>query len=635
MASRQAAGGAVAPPTLSGVAATAEGDLTRHLLALHAADDLDSTLLATVSSGMRLAGATRAVLFLADGAGSELEMSASCDRRGAGVVAKRGLRLDPSTVQSLLHADQLIIRPGEPVADHLEPILLSESSGGRPYPQVVIPMREGDRLLGMLLLAFPHPGPADLSQCRPLALLLEHAVVAIRKARTLHDLRHQVDGLSAREDLQRTLAIHDELTQMVLDGQGIQAIVGILGRLLANPVSVEDRYQNLVGYYPSDDYGDIDEGRRLSILHGGTPQEMRDDPALQAVFTRLRQERRPVRLPPIPRLGLDKPRVFAPVVVGRETLAYVCVLESHRRLDDLDLMTLERAAVAIALQVMKEKAAAEERYKLRGDFVAELLADSYGAHEVMLNRAAYLGIDLHVPRAVLVLDVDDFAGFASRRRAEDKILALKANLLEVIERTCRQAAPDSVVSAKSDEIIVLAKVRPAGTGDHGTVLHQLGDLLRSEVRRWVNEVSVSVGIGSCCDTLADYARSYRQARRALDVIKASDQRDRTLAFDQLGIYGLLLDVCSRDKLVALVEDALAGLLQYDRRHATDLTETLDCYLRHNGHLEQTAAALNIHLNTLRYRLGRIGQITGAELHSFEARFNLQLALSVRRALNLR
>jgi purine catabolism regulator len=163
---------------------------------------------------------------------------------------------------------------------------------------------------------------------------------------------------------------------------------------------------------------------------------------------------------------------------------------------------------------------------------------------------------------------------------------------------------------------------------------QLADRLRSEVRRWLPEITVSVGIGSECDSLRDYAQSYSEACRALDVIRASHQSDRTLAFDQLGIVGLLFDPSNRAKLTALAKQKLGKLIEYDRRHGTQLVETLNQYLLHDCRIEQTAAALFVHLNTLRYRLQRIEQISGVGLQTLEGKFTLDMALKVLRTLNL-
>jgi hypothetical protein len=57
-----------------------------------------------------------------------------------------------------------------------------------------------------------------------------------------------------------------------------------------------------------------------------------------------------------------------------------------------------------------------------------------------------------------------------------------------------------------------------------------------------------------------------------------------------------------------------------------LTETLAAWLRHRGRTEAIAAALHVHPQTVRYRMGRLRELYGERLDDPDARFELELAL---------
>jgi DNA-binding PucR family transcriptional regulator len=57
-----------------------------------------------------------------------------------------------------------------------------------------------------------------------------------------------------------------------------------------------------------------------------------------------------------------------------------------------------------------------------------------------------------------------------------------------------------------------------------------------------------------------------------------------------------------------------------------LTETLAAWLRHRGRTEAVAAALHVHPQTVRYRMGRLRELYGDRLDDPDARFELELAL---------
>jgi hypothetical protein len=72
--------------------------------------------------------------------------------------------------------------------------------------------------------------------------------------------------------------------------------------------------------------------------------------------------------------------------------------------------------------------------------------------------------------------------------------------------------------------------------------------------------------------------------------------------------------------------ALAPLAGETPASRDRLVETLDAWLRHRGRTEAVAAALHVHPQTVRYRMGRLREIYGDRLDDPDARFELELAL---------
>jgi len=95
------------------------------------------------------------------------------------------------------------------------------------------------------------------------------------------------------------------------------------------------------------------------------------------------------------------------------------------------------------------------------------------------------------------------------------------------------------------------------------------------------------------------------------------------------------EVISYDRLLAAVPDevrrmfasrVLGRLLAYDEAHDAGLFATLQTFLAQSGSWTRTAAELFLHVNTVRYRIARVQELTERDLSRLEDRVDLFLAI---------
>jgi DNA-binding PucR family transcriptional regulator len=96
-----------------------------------------------------------------------------------------------------------------------------------------------------------------------------------------------------------------------------------------------------------------------------------------------------------------------------------------------------------------------------------------------------------------------------------------------------------------------------------------------------------------------------------------------------------VDVTSHVALLATVPDdvrrsfaarVLDPVLAYDARNDAGLCETLEAFLDCSGSWSRAAEVLHLHVNTVRYRIGRVEELTGRDLGRFSDRVDVFLAL---------
>jgi DNA-binding PucR family transcriptional regulator len=95
------------------------------------------------------------------------------------------------------------------------------------------------------------------------------------------------------------------------------------------------------------------------------------------------------------------------------------------------------------------------------------------------------------------------------------------------------------------------------------------------------------------------------------------------------------EVTSHVALLAAVPDevrrafavrVLEPVLDYDARTGAGLRETLEAFLECSGSWSRAAQQLHLHVNTVRYRIGRVEELTGRNLAELADRVDVYLAL---------
>jgi DNA-binding PucR family transcriptional regulator len=193
-------------------------------------------------------------------------------------------------------------------------------------------------------------------------------------------------------------------------------------------------------------------------------------------------------------------------------------------------------------------------------------------------------------------------------------------LLESLAELCSRRAPSAFAALREDELVVLVPERDDPIA--------LGRTAVSRAAALLPEWRVTAGVGGTCGMASAIARSYAQARRALETAQRFGRQGEVVSFEELGLYRLLFHVTDPAELRGFVDQVLGPLLDYDRRHNADFLRTLATFLGHNGNLQATARELNLHVNSVAYRLQRIQAIANLDLEHAEDRLLAQVALKI-------
>ncbi|MCX2968697.1 MULTISPECIES: PucR family transcriptional regulator [Streptomyces] len=139
---------------------------------------------------------------------------------------------------------------------------------------------------------------------------------------------------------------------------------------------------------------------------------------------------------------------------------------------------------------------------------------------------------------------------------------------------------------------------------------------------------LTLGVSASVTSAEGLRGALEEARHARRVAAARTGLVCAAGHEELASHVLLLPFVPDDVRRAFTARLLDPLRDYDRRHRAELVATLEAFLDSDGSWTRCAARLHLHVNTLRYRVGRIEQLTGRDLSRLEDKLDFFLALRI-------
>lgn len=250
--------------------------------------------------------------------------------------------------------------------------------------------------------------------------------------------------------------------------------------------------------------------------------------------------------------------------------------------------------------------------------VYALAAEAHGAWDARLESVAVDAI-LHESSA-LAAERATSAGWGHSHAVLP--IACQARLdamaISKIRHVLTHRADDALISVRGDSVIIILGVREGPNAERS---------IRALARDIAARVDGPSVIGHLVPGIIHAGPSLRSALEGLRARRAWAECPNPVQSDELLAERLLLgDDLAAARLAQLVAEPLAAM-------GEGFVETVEAYLASGRSLEHTAKELFIHANTVRYRLGRIAEVTGWDPADPRDGLVLQLAL-MRRRLDL-
>ena len=281
-------------------------------------------------------------------------------------------------------------------------------------------------------------------------------------------------------------------------------------------------------------------------------------------------------------------------------------------------MIARRAAAQIALDMGAEHRSEGAKWHAVESFVGALLQGSHD-RKWLQERSGYLDVPLDAPRVVCLIRARYTTGAVPSARAVAEALGFAAGRTEAL-----------LTPIGSD---LVAVIQLTGGADTTSAAQAASDRLSAAIVEVDPELDVLVAVSTVCDRVDHLPRAYDEAGQVMQCMRGhlGGSGTHVLGADELGAGRLFLAMATAADAHQFVERALGSILEQDDLKSRELLHTLYEFLAQWGNARRAAERLGVHQNTVRYRVGRIEELTGLAVWSNpDAQMTAHVALLVLR-----
>lgn len=475
---------------------------------------------------------------------------------------------------------------------------------------ISVPLNSADETLGTLNCYTRSTHHFTKEEESRLLMLADQAAVAITTSRLRSEQAKRItvlnevnESLEEQYELQRQAdAIHERLTALTLEGGGVRALGGALAEILDRPVAVSETNGTIL----------FNTERDGVSLPAALLANAAGLPLLDVVSADNAGLLADVHLPDT----TGTPTVVrVPVMIKEKVVAWIWTSGKVSELRPLDRQAMERAAVPLALELLRTQTATQTEWRDTGEILSGLLSGRGQGATALVAEAARLGHDLSLPHAVV----------AVRFEPHDEG-ALPYWLAATFAGMARQISPRPLLGSHEGYVVALWPLGPTTPIDD---VRGIGD----EVRRIPSERAQSPDRAHAAITgpvtgIADYPAAFATARGAIELAALRKSPPGTLVLSDLGLTGLLLQLPDVSALSHYADDVLGPLRANDLAQDPPLLPTLSALIHNNLNASKTAEQLHVQEDIVVEARRRIEDLLALDLSRVSDLTRISMALEV-------
>ncbi|EOO70322.1 hypothetical protein IIC_04764 [Bacillus cereus VD021] len=387
----------------------------------------------------------------------------------------------------------------------------------------------------------------------------------------------------------------------------------IVSEILQCPITIEDVNHRLLAYSTHDER--TDPARIGTIMGRRVPEKVINNLWKEGIIPDLLKNREPIRVKKRDDIGLGN-RVAISIWNKEDVLGFIWALEIEKSLTEQDCLLLKKYAEVVKSKLLQLQARKNQKEERSQEFFWKLLTNHMQVNTEITENFYLLQI---TPASLFTVSVFRFEqGITNEKEKQISYLLKTSQHLKVLLYTIDR-----------NQLILLTSLdnvkRP---------FHEINNFIETFVHNMEKRYGIKSIKPAFSSVYSDYQKISKAYKETLTVLSIKEKfpSDTTNihSYQNLGIYQLIDLLLEQRKDEEYENQALQKLDEYDQKYNCNLIETLETYLNKDSNVGEVAKVLNIHANTLSYRLKRIYEISEIDLKDPNQKMILYLDLKLKK-----
>jgi len=395
--------------------------------------------------------------------------------------------------------------------------------------------------------------------------------------------------------LEKANAFRRSFTQQVLEGKKISSIAKLLSELTHNPITIIELINKGSVTWPYFFRHHINQGQLWDLIRASH----------QAPFDKI-----------ISNINHVEGIIF-PIEVAKNIEGYIIVWKT-KELSGLDLIAIEHASTVTALYIQKLKAINETDQRFKDAFIRELIQGE-SCYSYVQQKGEKFGWNISQTNTVIVVKI-----IRDQKSSTDAWETNYLILNKIKNNITLYFAKETLAGIDSDDTLIFLVSNKLDS----VMMHM--ENIQEDIQAKNKSITLAIGIGDTHQGIEKIAASFREANIACQLSKLLK---KICKYGELGPYLLFIPLIESQETEEFLKRYILPVVSYDKTNGTELLKTLDSFVNLMCNYRETAKALYVHHNTIRYRLNTIEKLIGYKLRHSEEIINIMLGLKLYKLRN--